>query len=375
MSALPITTAGPEHAAELAAFFAEQTVGSASFAYRIDRSPDFFRYCRLQGHDHRILIAESTRIWGLLSVLFDRVHLGGQPREIAYTGDLRLDPSVRGQGLGDRFMREGIRTCRHVLGPEAPIVTAVMADNPAGLKMNANLERDGTATMRPIAEVELFFLFPWIRPARSSSVRIRPARLDDLPRMHDLWRQVASKRELSRSFTRAEWTDWVLNSPGLGIEAYALAEDAAGQLLGFLAAWDMSPVRRFMLASETASQRWIRRAWNAGRRLLGASRTGSSGSGLPRFPKAGEVLPFLAATNLCVADERAFLPLIHAGLGRARQQGALFLGIALDRRDPLIRQMRGLPASRSKLLLLGNEALPPDAPDRQTVYHVEIAMG
>jgi hypothetical protein len=240
-----------------------------------------------------------------------------------------------------------------------------MADNPAGLKMNAHLERDGIARMRPIAEVELCFLFPWTRSAPATDLRIRPATLADLPRMHALWQQESPKRDLSRAFSAAEWEAWVLESPGLGIEAYRLAEDASGALVGFLAGWDMSPVRRFMLAGETASQRWIRRAWNAGRGLLG----------LPIFPKPGEPLPFLAATNLCLADARAFLPLLHANLARARQHGALFLGLALDRRDPLRSQLRGLLASRSTLLLLGNEALPADSAERRTVYHVEIAMG
>ena len=361
----PIQPAGPQHAAELASFFAGQPVGSAAFAYRVDRSPDFFRYSRLQGFDARVLIAETDRIVGLLSVLFDRVHLAGRPREIAYTGDLRLDPSVRCQGLGDRFMREGIRTARERLGPDAPVVTAVMADNPAGLAMNAHLGRDGIARMRPIAEVEIFFVFPWILRAPASKLRIRSATVEDLPRMHALWQQVAPRRDLSRSFSASEWEAWVMESPGLGIEAYTLAEDDSGELRGFLAGWDMSPVRRFMLSGETPSQRWIRRFWNAGRGLLG----------LPHFPKAGEALPFLAATNLCVADESAFIPLLHANLARARKQGALFLGLTLDRRDPLIRQMRGFVASRSTLLLLGNEVLPADTPERETIYHVEIAMG
>jgi ribosomal protein S18 acetylase RimI-like enzyme len=365
LTELSINPAGPQHAAELASFFASQAVGSKAFAYRVDRSPDFFRYSRLQGFDSRVLIAETDRIVGLLSVLFDRVHLGGTPTEIAYTGDLRLDPSVRGQGLGDRFMREGVHTAREHLGPDAPIVTAVMADNPAGLAMNAHLGRDGIARMRPLAEVDIFFVFPWTRRAPAGKLRTRRASVEDLPRMHALWQQVAPRRDLARSFTASEWEAWVMESPGLGIDAYSLAEDESGKLLGFMAGWDMSPVRRFMLSGETASQRWIRRFWNAGRGLVG----------LPPFPKAGEALPFLAATNLCVADESAFIPLLHANLARARKQGALFLGLTLDRKDPLIRHMRGFLASRSTLLLLGNEVLPADTPERETIYHVEIAMG
>ncbi|MNR96608.1 hypothetical protein D3C72_277660 [compost metagenome] len=364
LSELPIQTAGPPHAEELADFFASQPVGSKAFAYRIDRSPDFFRYTRLQGHAHRVLIAATERIVGVLSVVFDRVTLGGKPTEIAYTGDLRLAPAARGQGLGDRLMRDGIHAARERLGPGAPIVTAVMADNPGGLRKNANLERDGITRMRPIAEVDITFVFPWLLRAPKSDLKLRPATPDDLPRMHALWQQVAPQRDLSRVYTLSEWEAWVA-SPGLGVEAYTLAETTSGELVGFLAGWDMRPIRRFMLAQETASQRWIRRTWNAARGVLG----------LPPFPKAGEALPFLAATNLCVADPQAFLPLLHANLARARKHGALFLGIALDRRDPLNEQLRDLPASRSRLLLLGNEALPPDTPDRETIYHVEIAMG
>lgn len=362
---IPLSTAGPQHAEELASFFASQAIGSASFAYRIDRSPDFFRYCRLQGHAQRVLIAESDGIQGVLSVLFDRVHLDETSKEVAYLGDLRLDPAVRGQGLGDRLMREGVRTCRETNGPDVPIVAAVMADNPGGLRKLANLDRDGIARMRAIAEVSLTFILPWGGPASRSKFRTRTATIADLPRMHALWQRLGPNRPLSRSFTLPEWEHWVLESPGLGIAAYTLAEDDSGELMGFLAGWDMSPVRRFMLATESASQRALRLAWNALRLPLR----------LPRFPKPGEALPFLAATNLCVSDAEAFRPLLRAVLTQARRQGALFVGLALDARDPLNQQMRGLPASRSTLRLMGNEAFPPDGPERQAIYHVEIAMG
>lgn len=364
-SETPLTTAGPQHAAELASFFASQAVGSKAFAYRIDRSPDFFAYSRLQGFDHRVILLERERILGLLSVLFDRVYLLGHPTNVAYTGDLRLDPSMRGRGLGDRFMREGIRLARERLGPDAPVVTAVMADNPAGLAMNAHLARDGIARMRRIAEVSIHFVLPWGRNKPVSGIRTRTATREDLPRMHALWQKEAAKRDLARVFTPDEWETWVTTTPGLGLAAYTLAESDSGELIGFLAGWDMHPVRRFMLSDETFSQCWTRRAWNALRPL----------SRFPRFPGPGEVLPFLAATNLCVADPRAFTPLLRATLERVRERGALFLGITLDARDPLSQQMRGFLSSRSTLYLLGNEKLPADSPDRQRVYHVEISMG
>lgn len=366
----PIRPATPEDGPALCAFMGAHAVGSAAMRYRVDRSPDYFALCRVQGQAHRVLMAEEAgAIAGTLSVISDRMVLEGQPEAIAYTADLRVAHAARGTGLADAFMKEGIRACRELNDPDTPIFTAVMADNPAGLKKNANLARDGLVSMRPIAEVDLRFLLPFRLPFTrlAPGVRVRPATPEDLPAMAALWERVSAMRPLARAFTPEALEAWIARTPGLGWESYLLAFDRSERLLGFLGVWNQQPIRRFVLEAESPSQGLIRRAWNATNGL----------SGLPRFPKPGEPLAFCNGVNLCLPAEagEALPHLLDAAFARVRAQGGLFLGLALDRRDPLGAFLGPFLASTSRLLLLGNERFLPLVDPRSPIYHVEIALG
>jgi GNAT superfamily N-acetyltransferase len=363
----PITLAGPAHGEALVAFFKHQAVASPTMAYRVDRGPDYFAVCRLQGHDHRVLLAGNAPVWGTMTALFDRVYLNGVPSDIAYTADLRVAPEARGTGLADRLMREAVRVIREVNGPESAIVTAVAADNPAGLKKNANLGRDGLTQMKPVGSLLIYYLAPFtplgaVRPFLP--YRVRPATRDDLGAMAALWAATNSRKNLARAFTPEGFARWVEDTPGLGAEAFLVAVDAKGAMRAFLGVWSPAVVRRFELAAESPAVFAVRQTWNALRPL----------AGLPVFPAPGQALPFHAVTNACIpeADAEALPVLIEAALKQARAAGSLFLGLALDARDPLNRQAKRFLSSTSTLTLLGNEHLPP-RPER--LFHVEMALG
>jgi ribosomal protein S18 acetylase RimI-like enzyme len=364
---LPITLAGPAHSEALAAFFKHQAIASPTMAYRVDRGPDYFAVCRLQGHDHRVLVAGEAPVMGTMTALFDRVYLNGVPSHIAYTADLRVAPEARGTGLADRLMREAVRVIREVNGPKAAIVTAVAADNPAGLKKNANLGRDGLTRMQPIGSLRIYYLAPFtplgvVRPFLP--YRVRPAHRDDLDAMAALWAATNSRKDLARAFTPEGFGRWVEDTPGLGAEAFQVAVDAQGAVRAFLGVWSPAVVRRFELAAESSAVFAVRQTWNALRPL----------AGLPVFPAPGQPLPFHAVTNACIpeADAEALPMLIEAALRKARAAGSLFLGLALDARDPLNRQAGRFFSSTSTLTLLGNEHLNPRP---EGLFHVEMALG
>ena len=364
---LPITLAGPDDGEALVAFFKHHAIASPSMAYRVDRGPDYFAVCRLQGHDHRVLVATTDRVLGTMTALFDRVYHDGRPIEIAYTADLRIDAAARGTGLADRLMREAVTVIRERHGADAAIVTAVASDNPAGLKKNANLGRDGHATMRPIGRLGLYFFAPFtplgaVRPFLP--YRVRVARAGDMPAMAALWAATNGAKDLARAFTPEGFAEWVTSTPGLGVEAFRLAVDARDRIRAFLGVWSPAAVRRFELASESPAVKAMRHAWNAIRPI----------AGLPVFPAPGEPLPFHAVTNACIPESEAeALPLLlEAAFRTVRRDGSLFLGYALDARDPLNRQARRFLHSTSELILLGNEPFH-DRGDR--LFHVELALG
>jgi ribosomal protein S18 acetylase RimI-like enzyme len=366
--ALPIHLAGAELGPALAAFFKDQAVASPQMAFRVDRGPDYFGICRLQGHDHRVLVARrESEVLGTMTVLFDRVHHRGRPIEVAYTADLRVAPAARGGGLADRLMQEAVRVIRDQSGPDAAIVTAVAPDNPAGLKKNANLAEVGLAAMGPVGRLRTYFLAPFtpLGAARPfQPYRIRPATDADLPAMAALWAATNARRDLARAFTPESFAGWVRTTPNLGVGAFRLAVGQDDRPRAFLGVWSPRAVRRFELSSETLAVTAARLTWNAVRPI----------AGLPAFPAPGEPLPFHAVTNLCVpeGDAEALPWLLDEAFRVVRRDGSLFLGLALDERDPLNRQARRFVASTSELLLLGNEPFhaPSDGP-----FHVELALG
>lgn len=365
----PILPATTDHGPALCAFMGAHAVGSAHMRYRVDRSPDYFALCRMQGHAHQVLVAEqASTILATLSVVSDRMYMEGRSEAIAYTADLRVAREARGTGLADAFMVEGIHACRELNGPATPIFTAVMADNPAGFKKNANLARDGLVTMRPIADVDLRFLVPFRLPGpRARGVRVRCATPDDLAAMAAHWERVNASRPLARAFTPDALASWLGDTPGLGWDRFLLAFDDDDRLLGFLGVWNQRAIRRFVLEAESPAQRLIRRGWNAARGL----------AGLSRFPQAGEPLDFCNVVNLCLPIEagHALPALLEAAFSLVRAQGALFLGLALDRRDPLGAFLKPFLASTSHLCLLGNERFVPLGDPHSPVYHVEISLG
>jgi hypothetical protein len=312
-------------------------------------------------------MAGTAPVLGTMTALFDRVYLNGVPSDIAYTADLRVAPDARGTGLADRLMREAVHVIRETNGPTAAIVTAVAADNPAGLKKNLNLGRDGLTQMNPIGSLRIYYLAPFtplgaVRPFLP--YRVRPANRDDLGAMAALWAATNCRKDLARAFTPEGFVRWVEDTPGLGAEAFQVAVDARGTVHAFLGVWSPAVVRRFELAAESPAVFAVRQTWNALRPL----------AGLPVFPSPGQPLPFHAVTNACIpdADAEALPLLIEAALRKTRAAGSLFLGLALDVRDPLNRQARRFLSSTSELTLLGNEHLPPRP---EGLFHVEMALG
>lgn len=364
---IPIRLAGPEDGPDLVAFFKDHAIASPQMAYQVDRGPDYFGICRLQGHDHRVLLAQSDQVLGTMTTLFDRVYHRGAPIEVAYTADLRVALSARGTGLADRLMREAVHTIRQVQGQDAAIVTAVAKDNPAGLKKNANLGRDGLVNMSPIGMIRMYMLAPFTPPGAVwpfQPYRIRPATREDLPAMAALWAETNGRKDLARVFTAESFAHWVDTTPGLGVEAYRVAVDGQGRVRAFLGVWSPQAVRRFELKTESPWIRAVRQSWNMVRPI----------AGLPVFPSPGQALPFHAVTNCCVPerDAEALPMLLDAAHRQATRAGSLFLGLTLDARDPLNQQARRFASHTSELALLGNERF--SAPSN-TLYHVEMALG
>jgi ribosomal protein S18 acetylase RimI-like enzyme len=362
---LPIRSASLADNPGLLALAAEVPVVTPAFAYTLERSPDYFAFAQAQASHFDIRVAgePGTPIQGFLSVTFDRVWLAGQALDIAYTADLRVAQSARGLGLGDRLMREGIRVAGQ--SNPLPVFTCVMKDNPVGLKMNANLARDGITEMKTVGEMTLHLLLPFKIPRRSfGHYQISRAQMQDLPEMHALWLRVKSKQHLARAWSYTEWAAWIAATPGLQVSDYLLARDRQGRLSGFFAVWNQQALRRVRL----------KRVNPLLQGLQTILRPLSAPLNWPALPATGQVLPIRQMLNLCIDGpcSDAFPALLQVALTALRAEKAFFLGLALDQRDPLGHWLSLFSASRSDLYLLSNYAF---ARPERGLFHLEIGLG
>lgn len=338
---------------------------SSSLSYVVDRSPNYFSFTNLQGNSWKILVSEvKNEIVGSLTIIFDKVILEKQIQEISYTCDLRLDTSVRGLGLADELMKKSVTTCQEVFNKEIPIFTCVLKDNKAGLKKNQNLDTLGITKMEEIAEINTYFFLPFFSGKKTSNYVIRTAKENDLNVMFELWHKVSAKKNLAKYFTFEEFKNWIINTEGLGLSAYLVAEKD-NKIVSFLGLWNQNKLRRVLITSEKKAMKVVRGLWN----------TAKIFKKLPDFPQPNKNLNFYNVINLCIDKEYddAFIELIQKAFLITRENNAMFLALALDKKDPLNSYASKFKADRGSLLLLSNYKF--SKPIGNTPFHMEIGLG
>jgi len=337
--------ARPEDNSQLLKLLAEVPVQSPDLNYALLREPDFFASLKYQGHASRVLVLrQAEQILGLMSLSFDEIYLDGQPRTVAYTGELKLLPQVRGQGLADLLMQQAVLMAREVCGPDVPILTCVAADNLAGLKKNQNLAQAGLVNMQQLTAITACFFPALPLPLRiSAGITLRPASLADFADMAALWQLVAPARQLSRVYRDWEKTP---HFPGLQPEDWLLL-CYREQIVGFVGLWNQQALRQILLPRLPLSVR-----------ILGQP--------------ARQPLKLVHAVHLCLHPEfQTYLPeLIKSALHQIRNQGQILLTLAMDSEDPLLELLPLALGRSSQLHLLGSHL-----PVRPYPFQMEIALG
>lgn len=355
-----IRLAGPSDNLALRVLQETVPVVTPGLVYRLERQPDFFRFHHLQGTGGQVLVAApaegpQTQMVGMMNVIYDRVFWDGQSREIAYTGELRLSPAARGQGLADALMREAIGQARRDLGSEVPVFTTVSSANPIGLKKNQNLGRDGVIEMLDLGRIQTQFFpcflpaWPWAQRPLKGGLKVRRARAQDAAAMWTLWQQTARQRQLARDYRREEWFQAGGRFPLPQAEKWLLLE-AGSQLVGMVGLWDQRDLRQVIVTQGPATMRLLLRY------------------------QAGQALPVIHALHLCLKPQYYpwFPALFRVMIREACQVGGGLLGLALDAGDPLKHWLAasGQMGQAGEMHLLGSLR-----PQKHYPYQVEMSLG
>lgn len=330
-----VRPAEPRDNAARCDLFARVTMDS-DLVISVHRGPDFDALYRLQSDEWLSVVVElDGRVEGTGTILVRDGYLNGIPRRVGYLGDLRFSPRLEGRLLLDRFFRPLLEDARERLGCEL-FLTAVIASNRRALRALATETPRSRRSGRPRYTVvgdfdirSLHLLLP--RRAEASAVKVRRATPDDLPRLTRLLDDDARSRPFGYVFERdlprrlAAW-------PGLTADSFLLAE-RGGQLVGALALWDASPVKRMVVREYRGAMRRVRFAYNLAARVLR----------VPGLPAAGETLRYLYVTHQAIPSGDPAV--LRALLGRAHHEsrgtGAQLLMTCAPHGSPLEPAFRG----------------------------------
>lgn len=299
-------------------------------SYVLEREPSFLAMTRAQGEGGRVTVIEHRADDGApeivacgLAAPMD-VYLDGRARRILYTGDLKVHPAHRAQGVPELVAASCVRQFE-----------AEGHDLAWGVVLSSNraVERFfGRATelvrFHPQNDVVNWTVFFGPRRARRSAVR--RARAEDAAEMVALAGAVHRDRQLAPVLDPGDPLAALTRLPGQRIEDFHVLE-RAGRIVAFCGVWDAFTIKQVRLVSLSRGLSLVRVGYDAVARLAGR----------PRFPRDGEHLRFLYATSWCARepdDLRAVLTAIHDAHAGGEH---VYFDIAFDPTDPMARALRG----------------------------------
>jgi hypothetical protein len=336
---------------------------SSGFKYILDRSPDYFAFCNL--HDNwKVIVAKERQLVGAVTLTFSDIFIGENIQNIAYISDLRVDLPYRGQRIGNNLLKEAIANSKNI-----PVFASVFKDNSAGLKAFADLSKDNTAHFQKAVDILAYFILPVNLKKLSPKVAkytVRTASEKDLAEMADLWNQVNTKKNMAGVFNHENLSKWFNKVPELSINSFLVAVDKNNKIKAFLGLWNQSELRRISITSETNFIKFIRISWNLLKKVTGFN----------SFPVPGETLNFYNVFNLCIEhNEAELLPLLLAHAFKiVKNNNALFLALALDKNDPLNKQLKGYISSTSEIVLLSTFDFNNISTHKKHLFHLEISL-
>lgn len=326
--------AGPADEAELRALLRRSpTAGSARLAFT--REPDYFAADGLAGSRDKTLIHRSGEdLDGIGRLAALELHRDGEPRQMAYLGELRLDPGVRGRA---RVLREGYAALREWAEGQAPdgCFTSIAAENERARRVLENGGRLGLPAYVPITR-----LFTRLIPVRAAgaapSSGENPEGIGETELTEFLQRE-AKKAQLTLTWDAARWP--ALRRHGLHPGDFVLVREGnrpGGRLVAAGAVWDLRAFRQVVVDGYSG---FLRRAWPL-LRFLARLRLS------PALPAPGETLAQGMIFGAAVEEPRHWAPLLRGLLQAAAKKGLRWLVIAREERDPELAQLRRLVAAR-----------------------------
>lgn len=334
---------------EMLRVLGESPIEAPGMSVVFDRRPDIFALPGL--FSDRTECAGFFRdrdLVGFAMLMYQRRYVNGEPRSVAYLGNVHVVEEARRRGFG---YRAGSLLFGEMRGWADLGYTVIMAGNEAAERFIGRNRPDypDLPRSRVIAALRAKSILVMGRRRESGACRVRRAELRDVDAIVGLLSDEFKPRLFAPVIDRETFLDGLAGRPGCGLDRYYVAE-RDGAVVGTCAAWETGTLKQTRIVRYGWKLRWLRQAHSAAAGLLG----------FPPMPAEGGTVREATVTDCAVKGRdpelmEALLIAVHNEFARRKYNMLIFGSCA---QDPLLRAARGFvgPTTVSSVVLLAREA-------------------
>ncbi len=289
---------------------------------RYEREPDYFAGCATMGSTQVLVARAEERVVGVACRAIRPMYINGEPAEIGYLGQLRVDSHFRGRWLVLRGFRK-----LHELHREAPprgYVTTIIEGNDEAEGVLVRRARGPMPRYRKIDRL-ITLAMPVARAPRVE----RSQSQRSLAEIVAFLNREGRRKNFSPVYEEQSFTNGTTR--GFDPRDFIVIE-RDGVIAGVAGLWDQSAYKQSIVDAYDPLTRAARPIYNTAAKVLRRA----------TLPKPGTVLRFGYGSFFCVANDDAALAreLIVRLLGEARVRGLEHLLVGFAESDPLLAAAR-----------------------------------
>ncbi len=264
---------------------------SAGLQMRFDRSPDYFALSKAHAEEVEThLFLQAGIIVGIASLVIRDGFVKGRSEPVVYLCDLRIQPGRRLAGRWHKLFMQRMQQLVKQRGVRYAF-TVILRENRSAHNSLLRKRRFNFEQLRGFSTVSILARKPWVKS--STKPVIRHALQSDMGSVQSFLTETNREQPLGVHFDDGTFTKRLSEWPNLTIEDFLLAFDESGTLIGCLAPWDYSALKRVVIDALPFSANVLRNIIN-----LSAPITGRPVISEP--PNAQ--LPDVAITHIAIAD-------------------------------------------------------------------------
>lgn len=346
----------------------ESPIEAPGLSVVFDRRPDLFAIPSLFSERTECVgFFRESDLVGFAMLMYQRRLVNGEPRAVAYFGNMHVKREARRRGFA---YRAGNLLCGEMRRRAELGYAVIMMGNEAAERFIGRRRPDYPDLPRSkvIATLHAKSILVMGHKKESATYRVRRAELRDVDAMVGLLRDEFKSRLFAPVIDRETFLDGLARRPGCGLDQYYVAE-RDGDIVGTCAAWETGTLKQTRVVRYGRKLRWIRRAHATAAGLLG----------FPPMPKEGGTIRDATITDCAVRGRdtevlEALLAAVHNEYAKKRYNMLVFGTCA---RDPLLRAAKRFvgPTTVSSIVLFSEDAsLLADGAIDTTLPYIDLVM-